>query len=165
MGDVIPLSMSSLCETVEHVHVREITNFEAYPSPEIMFDSMGFGSRPEEFERNGARRADWLNGVFSESVQMVADGMQLDVAEIVSTQELALADEDLRPPPASSAEAASPVNTGGGPASPPRASNGSRTKPYGGCTARSRLNGPPGITPFCSRVHQRCTSSSHPISE
>jgi len=96
MGDLIPLSMSSMCETVEHVHVLEITNFEYYPSPEIMFDSMGFGSMPEDFERNGERRTDWLNGVFGESIQMVADGMQLDVTKIVSTQELALADQDLK---------------------------------------------------------------------
>ena len=96
LGDLIPLSMSAMCESVEHVHVREITNFEYYPSPEIMFDSMGFGSLPEDFERKGARRTAWLNGVFGESVQMVADGMQLEVSEIVSTQELALAEEDLK---------------------------------------------------------------------
>lgn len=96
MGDLIPLTMSSMCETVEHVHVLEISDFEHYPSPEIMFDSMGFGSTPEDFERNGARRTEWLNGVFGESVQMVADGMRLDVTKIVSTQELALADEDLQ---------------------------------------------------------------------
>jgi len=76
--------------------VLEISNFEFYPSSEIMFDSMGFGSMPEDFERKGARRKTWLNGLFGESVQMVADGMHLDVSEIVSTQELAMADEDLK---------------------------------------------------------------------
>jgi hypothetical protein len=95
MGDLIPLTMSSLCETIEHVHVLEISDFEYYPSPEIMFESMGFGSTPEDFERNGARRTAWLNGVFGESVQMVADGMHLDVTEIASTQELAIAEQEL----------------------------------------------------------------------
>ena len=37
MGDLIPLTMSSLCETINHVQVLEISNFEHYPSPEIMF--------------------------------------------------------------------------------------------------------------------------------
>lgn len=96
MGDLIPLSMSAMCESVEHVHVLEISNFEHYPSPEIMFDAMGFGSMPEDFERKGARRRDWLNGLFAESVQMVADGMQLDVVQVVDTQELALAEKDLK---------------------------------------------------------------------
>jgi hypothetical protein len=95
MGDLIPLTMSSLCETIEHVHVLEISNFEQYPSPEIMFDSMGFGSTPEQFQTNGARRTAWLNGLFSESVQMVADGMQLEVTKVTSNQALAIAEQDL----------------------------------------------------------------------
>jgi hypothetical protein len=95
MGDLIPLTMSSLCETIDHVQVLEISNFEHYPSPEIMFDSMGFNSTPEYFQDNGARRAAWLNGLFSESVQMVADGMQLAVTQVTSNQELAIAEQDL----------------------------------------------------------------------
>ena len=96
LGDLIPLTMSALCERVEHVHILEVSNFEHYPSPEIMFESMGFNSEPAEFERGNARRTEWLNGLFSESVQMVADGMNLDVTEVVSTQQLALAEEDLQ---------------------------------------------------------------------
>jgi hypothetical protein len=96
MGDLLPLTMSSLCETVEHVHVLEISNFQHYPSPEIMFESMGFSATPEAFEQKGARRKAWLDGLFSESVQMVADGIHLDVTEIVSTLDTAIADQDLQ---------------------------------------------------------------------
>lgn len=95
MGDLIPLTMSSLSESIEHAHVLEISSFEHYPSPEIMFESMGFNSTPDDFQKSGARRADWLNGLFSESVQMVADGMNLNVNEVISTQELAIAEQDL----------------------------------------------------------------------
>ena len=95
MGDLVPLTMSSLCETIEHARVLEISSFEAYPSPEIMFEAMGFNSMPEDFQHSNARRADWLTGLFSESVQMVADGMNLNVTEIVSTQDLAIAEQDL----------------------------------------------------------------------
>jgi hypothetical protein len=95
MGDLIPLTMGALCQTVAHAHVLEISNFEHYPSPEIMFESMGFNSQPAEFERSGARRTEWLNGLFSESVQMVADGMNLGVTTINSTRALAVATEDL----------------------------------------------------------------------
>ncbi len=96
LGDLIPLTMSALCERVDHAHILEVSNFEHYPSPEIMFESMGFNSEPAEFERSSARRTEWLNGLFSESVQMVADGMNLGVTEVVSTQQLALAEEDLQ---------------------------------------------------------------------
>ncbi|MCP5178491.1 MAG: dihydrodipicolinate reductase [Pseudomonadales bacterium] len=95
MGDLIPLTMSALSESIEHIHVLEISDFEHYPSPEIMFDSMGFGSSPEAFERNGSRRANWLNGLFTESVQMVADGAGLGVDRVVSTLRTALAETDL----------------------------------------------------------------------
>lgn len=96
LGDLMPLTMSALCETIDHAHVLEISNFEHYPSPEIMFESMGFNSDPEAFAASNARRATWLNGLFSESVQMVADGMNMGVTEVISTQDLALAETDLQ---------------------------------------------------------------------
>ncbi len=95
LGDLIPLTMSALCERVDHANVLEISSFEHYPSPEIMFESMGFNSPPDVFEQNSARRTEWLNGLFSESVQMVADGMNLGVNEVSSTRQLALAEADL----------------------------------------------------------------------
>ncbi len=95
MGDLIPLTMSALAERVDHVHILEISDFEYYPSPEIMFESMGFNSTPEVFEAQNARRATWLNGLFSESVQMVADGIGMGVTNVVSTMETALAERNL----------------------------------------------------------------------
>ena len=95
LGDLIPLTMSALCESVEHVRVLEISTFEHYPSPDIMFGSMGFNSFPDQFEQSNARRAGWLTGLFSESVQMVADGINLGVTEITGEQDLALAETDL----------------------------------------------------------------------
>jgi hypothetical protein len=61
MGDLLPLTMSALSRDIERIVVREITNFEFYPSPEIMFDVMGFGAPVERFERDGERRRRWLN--------------------------------------------------------------------------------------------------------
>ena len=95
LGDLMPLTMSSLCQRVDHVHVLEISCFEAYPSPEIMFDSMGFGLEPDAFAVKNERQARWLNGLFSESVQLVADGIGLGVDEIVTEMETELAPEDL----------------------------------------------------------------------
>lgn len=96
MGDLLPLTMSSLCERVDHVHVLEVSCFDGYASPEIMFDSMGFNATPDEYAVKGARQKKWLDGLFSESVQMVADGMGLGVTEIESTLETELAMQDLK---------------------------------------------------------------------
>jgi hypothetical protein len=96
MGDLVPLLMSSLSRRIDVIVVREITNFQFYPSPQIMFEAMGFGQTPEAFTKTGERRRHWLNGLFRESIQMVADGIGLqldDIAEEMAT-ELAPADLD-----------------------------------------------------------------------
>jgi 2,4-diaminopentanoate dehydrogenase len=96
MGDLLPLTMSALSRDIDRIVVREITNFEFYPSPEIMFAAMGFGSSVERFERDGERRRRWLNGLFAESIQLVADGIGLALDEIVDEREIATAAEPLK---------------------------------------------------------------------
>ena len=95
MGDLLPLTMSALARDIERIVVREITNFEFYPSPEIMFGSMGFGATAERFERDGARRRRWLNGLFAESIQLIADGIGLTLDAIVDEREIATAADRL----------------------------------------------------------------------
>jgi hypothetical protein len=95
MGDLIPLTMSAMSRRIDCIHVLEISNFQGYPSPEIMFESMGFGADPEQFESGGERRRTWLNGLFRESVQMVADGIGLALDDISSQVSVELATEDL----------------------------------------------------------------------
>jgi len=95
MGDVLPLTISSLCKRIDHVKVLEISRFDGYASPEIMFDSMGFNSLPDEYDKKIAGQKRWLDALFSESVQLVADGLGLGVTEIVSTVATELARQDL----------------------------------------------------------------------
>jgi hypothetical protein len=95
MGDLLPLSMSSLSKRIEQIHVREISNFQYYPSPEIMFDMMGFGKTPLQFRRSMARYAFWLNGLFRESIIMMADGLGVRLDAVTATTRRALAAQDL----------------------------------------------------------------------
>jgi hypothetical protein len=94
-GDVLPLLMSGLATRVDAVHVLEISNFQHYPSPEIMFDMMGFGRTPEAFEAGAARHRRWLDGLFTEAVTMVAEGLGAQVDSVERTLETVLAEEDL----------------------------------------------------------------------
>ena len=91
LGDLIPLTLSSLSSRIDQIHIQEISNFENYASPEIILGTMGFGLSPKAFKAQSARYTAWLNGLFEESVQMVADGIGLKLDKIVSktTQELA----------------------------------------------------------------------------
>lgn len=96
MGDVLPLTMSSLSKRIEQIYVQEITNFEFYPSPEIMFNMMGFNKTEEEFEKDIERYRTWLTGLFRENVQMVADGLGVELDEITEETERAHAPSDLK---------------------------------------------------------------------
>lgn len=95
VGDVLPLTMSACSKTIHQVYTREISSFQFYPSPEIMFEMMGFNKTDAEFDRSTARRAFWLNGLFRENVQMVADGLDIELDEIVDSFECAHAPSDL----------------------------------------------------------------------
>ena len=95
VGDVLPLTMSACSKTINQVYTREISNFQFYPSPEIMFDMMGFNRTDEEFDKHSARQAFWLNGIFRENIQMVADGLAIELDDIVDTLERSYAPEDL----------------------------------------------------------------------
>lgn len=97
LGDVLPLTMSSLSRRIDQVYVREITNFEFYPSPDIMFGMMGFGKTRQAFEQDAARYHFWLTGLFRENIQMIADGLGVTLDEITDTTTLAYAPTDLNP--------------------------------------------------------------------
>ncbi|HEY5646924.1 MAG TPA: hypothetical protein VIS76_13320 [Pseudomonadales bacterium] len=97
LGDVLPLTMSSLSRRIDQVYVREITDFAFYPSPDIMFGMMGFGKTEAEFTRDVERYSAWLTGLFRENIQMIADGLGLELDEITATTTRAYADADLHP--------------------------------------------------------------------
>jgi 4-hydroxy-tetrahydrodipicolinate reductase len=94
-GDLLPLLMSGLSLRIDQITVQEISNFQFYPSPEIMFEMMNFGRTPEEFAARSERHRTWLDGLFTEAVQMVADGIEADIDEVVSEIETWVATDDL----------------------------------------------------------------------
>ena len=94
-GDLLPLLMTGLSLRVDQVRVQEISSFQHYPSPEIMFDVMGFGAEPDEFEQRAGRHRLWLDGLFTEAVTMVAHGLGAIVDRVSSHMETALAGRDL----------------------------------------------------------------------
>jgi hypothetical protein len=97
LGDLLPLTMSALSSRIDQVYVREITNFEFYPSPEIMFGMMGFGKTEAEFELDIERYRFWLTHLFRENIQLIADGLGVELDDIVDSTERAYAPTDLNP--------------------------------------------------------------------
>ena len=56
---------------------------------------MNFGRTPAEFDVRSVRHRNWLDGLFSEAVQMVVDGIDAPVDEIVSDNEIWVTGHDL----------------------------------------------------------------------
>lgn len=96
VGDVLPLTMSSLSRRIDQIMVQEITNFQYYPSPEIMFDMMGFGKTNAEFRKHAGRYMNWLTGLFRENIQMVADGLGVKLDKITDKTTRVLATRNMK---------------------------------------------------------------------
>jgi hypothetical protein len=94
-GDLLPLLLSGMSLRVEQIFVQEVSDFGGYPSPEIMFDMMNFGKTPEEFATKTARHRRWLDGLFTEAVQMVADGLGVTTDRTTSELETFVTAVDL----------------------------------------------------------------------
>ncbi len=94
-GDLLPLLMSGLSLRIDRIDVQEISNFQMYPSPEIMFDMMNFGKTPEGFAAGSERHRGWLDGLFTEAVQMVAEGLGVSTTGTTSEMETWTTDVDL----------------------------------------------------------------------
>jgi hypothetical protein len=60
-----------------------------------MFEMMNFGRTPDDFEVRSVRHRTWLDGLFTEAVQMVADGIDATVDEVTSEMETWVAERDL----------------------------------------------------------------------
>lgn len=94
VGDLLALVLSGLCRRVEHVHVTERANWTLYGSPKMIFDLARFGSDVGEAALENHAYAQFMSGLFLESVGMVAEGLGTRLDERRTLQELARAEED-----------------------------------------------------------------------
>jgi hypothetical protein len=93
LGELLPLVMSGLSERLDRITVLESTNFSFYPSHQVIFEMMGLGSTPEDFEASSERYVGWLTGLFRESLLMMADGLALEIEEETQSLDLVLAEQ------------------------------------------------------------------------
>ena len=92
LSEVLPLTLSALCERIDGVHVSDFADFGSYPSPGLVFDVMGFG-RPPGTEQATERWRDWVSGLFAESICMIGDGLGISFDRLGRHHEVALASD------------------------------------------------------------------------
>lgn len=96
LGVVVPLALTGMSRSIEHVRVQERADWSVYDSTEITFDQMHFGSPLDEVDAqsDGLR---FTSQLFQEQVWLLGDALGLHVDEVTTELEVipASADRDV----------------------------------------------------------------------
>lgn len=81
ISEAIPLALTSIQRRLDNLTISEFANVSQRDSPEMLFDVMGFGRAPSEFDRH---RFTHLRHSFGPSLHLLADalGRPLDSVEV-----------------------------------------------------------------------------------
>ena len=98
LGMVLPVALSGMSRTIEHVRLEERADWSFYDSPRITFDNMRFGAAPEDASLEANPFARFTADIFGQQVWMLAEQLGADIAQVDTEHELTLAPEarDLR---------------------------------------------------------------------
>jgi hypothetical protein len=88
VGEVLPLVLSGMTRTIEHLHVQERANWSLYASPRITFDNMRFGAPPAEATLEANPFARFNSGIFQEQIHLLAAGLGARLERVEVEQEL-----------------------------------------------------------------------------
>ncbi|MEO3810847.1 dihydrodipicolinate reductase [Sphaerisporangium sp. B11E5] len=94
MSDLLPLTLSALSTRLDHIYVRESSDFVGHPSRQIVMDLIGFGRAPKEYAQAVRPFRTVQRALFSESVQLVTHALGVDLDEVEETDEYDLATEE-----------------------------------------------------------------------
>jgi 4-hydroxy-tetrahydrodipicolinate reductase len=89
--EAVPLVLTSIQRRLDFLAIDEYADLSRRPSPELLFDLMGFGRPMSPFEDF---RADYLGASFGPSLRLVAEAVGLPLDSVVASGELAAATRD-----------------------------------------------------------------------
>jgi 4-hydroxy-tetrahydrodipicolinate reductase len=90
--EAVPLVLTSIQRRLDRLTIDEFADLSQRNSPDLLFNIMGYGKRPEVF---GEKR--WAHGAssFGPSLRLVADAVGLPLDAVESTGEVAVAPRDV----------------------------------------------------------------------
>ena len=93
LGVVVPIALSGMSRSIEHVRVQERADWSVYDSVEITFDQMRFGSPLDEVnaDTDGLK---FTSELFQQQVWLLADALGLGVDEVSTDLEVIPASVD-----------------------------------------------------------------------
>jgi len=93
LGMVLPVALSGMSRTIEHVRIEERADWSFYDSPRITFDNMRFGSPPEQATLDANTFARFTADIFGQQVWMLSEVLGADIEEVRTAHELTTAPE------------------------------------------------------------------------
>src|SRR5262249_6683289 len=84
-NDILPLTLSGLCERWEEVRILEIINYTTYNQPEVLFETMGFGKPMDHTPL--LLTPGTLSFAWGGTVRLLADGLGVDLERIDESYE------------------------------------------------------------------------------
>ncbi|NRQ37452.1 dihydrodipicolinate reductase [Nonomuraea sp. NN258] len=91
MSDFLPLALTGLSNRVDHIYVRESSDFRGHPSRQIVVDLVGFTRSAKDYAAAVRPFRAFQRSLFAESVQLVADALGVRLDEVEERDEFELA--------------------------------------------------------------------------
>ena len=88
---VLPVALSGMSRTIDHIRVEERADWSFYDSPRITFDNMRFGYDESEATLEANPFARFTADIFGQQVWMLAETLGADIDDVTLEHELALA--------------------------------------------------------------------------
>jgi 4-hydroxy-tetrahydrodipicolinate reductase len=93
-NDVLPLTLSGLCERWEEIRIQEIINYATYNQPQVLFETMGFGKPMDDVPL--LLTPGTLAFAWGGTIRLLAEGLGVELDEIGQTYERRPATKRLR---------------------------------------------------------------------
>ncbi|MEV4097732.1 NAD(P)H-dependent amine dehydrogenase family protein [Streptosporangium saharense] len=94
VSDMLPLALSGLSTRIDHVYVRESSDFRGHPSRQLVVDLFGFTRSAKDYAAAVRPFRAYQRGLFAESVQLVANTLGVALDEVEESDEFDLASEE-----------------------------------------------------------------------
>jgi hypothetical protein len=93
IGMVLPVALSGMSRSIDHVRIEERADWTFYDSPRITFDNMRFGHEPAEATLDANPFARFNAALFEQQIWMLSDVLGAGVVQVDIDQALTTAPE------------------------------------------------------------------------
>lgn len=94
MAESLPITLSRICHSVERLRIAESFTYDDYPSHELMFDVMGFGSDPDD-PSPMLTNLDFVKGLYVGAPNILAEALELTLDDVRPFRETVITETPL----------------------------------------------------------------------